>query len=47
VTGGPPAFVAVTAFLFALAVWKHLDNIYRLWNGTERKFSTLKPVNGA
>jgi glycerol-3-phosphate acyltransferase PlsY len=47
VTGGSPAFVAVTVFLFVLAVWKHLDNIYRLWNGTERKFSTLKPVNGA
>jgi glycerol-3-phosphate acyltransferase PlsY len=47
VTGGPPAFVAATGLLFLLAVWKHLENIYRLWNGTERKFGTLKPVNGA
>jgi acyl phosphate:glycerol-3-phosphate acyltransferase len=47
VTGGPPAFVVSAGFLFLLAVWKHLENIYRLWNGTERKFGALKPVNGA
>src|SRR5947209_8515071 len=29
-TGGSPAFVVGTVALFVLAVWKHLDNIYRL-----------------
>ena len=47
ITGGAPAFVAATFALFLLALWKHRENINRLWNGTERKFRSLKPVNGA
>lgn len=46
-TGGSPAYVVGTLALFVLAVWKHRDNINRLWNGKERKFRSLKPVNGA
>jgi glycerol-3-phosphate acyltransferase PlsY len=47
VTLQPPAFVLATVALFVLAVWKHRDNINRLWHGKERKFRTLKPANGA
>jgi glycerol-3-phosphate acyltransferase PlsY len=46
-TGGSPIFVAATSALFLLALWKHRENINRLWNGTERKFRSLKPANGA
>jgi glycerol-3-phosphate acyltransferase PlsY len=44
---GDPSFVIGTFVLFVLALWKHRENISRLWNGTERKFRSLKPVNGA
>jgi acyl phosphate:glycerol-3-phosphate acyltransferase len=44
---GDPAFVWITAALFGLALWKHRENISRLWNGTERKFRSLNTVNGA
>jgi acyl phosphate:glycerol-3-phosphate acyltransferase len=47
VTGGPPAFVVCTVALFVLALVKHRENIGRLWNGTERKFRSLTPANGA
>lgn len=34
---GRPPLVAVGGLLFALLVWRHQDNIRRLWQGTEGK----------
>jgi glycerol-3-phosphate acyltransferase PlsY len=45
--GGAPSFIICTIALFVLALWKHRENITRLWNGTERKFRSLTPANGA
>lgn len=46
-TGGPAVYTAAAVALFLLALWKHRENVLRLWNGTERKFSILTPANGA
>ena len=42
---GPSGDVLAFAFLFALGLWKHRDNIGRLVAGKESKFQRLKPSN--
>ena len=39
---GSPTMIGITAFLGALAIYKHKANIKRLLNGTENRFGKKK-----
>ncbi|GAC1400021.1 MAG: glycerol-3-phosphate 1-O-acyltransferase PlsY [Chloroflexota bacterium] len=45
-TGQPRPYVFLTVGLCLLSLFKHWDNILRLWQGTEHKFHSPRPVNG-